>query len=389
MTMREIPTYVDRQNTDCRKWDGMADMFSTTDMLPLWVADMDFKAPHAVCAAIERAAQFGVFGYYHVPNEYFDAFIDWEARRHGVQIKREHICHSPGTLTGTNWLIECLTEPGDAVALLTPVYFPFLRSVKDRGRTLITCDLIEKDGCFTIDFDAFEQKIKENGVKMFIHITPHNPIGRVWTAEETQKLCQICKAHGVIMLSDEMHQDLIMPGHKHVPTMSVAGDLPVITMTSGSKTFSIAAFRNSYFVIPDEKMREKYLAYCKSVPIAAGNALGYIATAAAFRSGEGWLAEMLKIIEENYNVLCRTLKKDLPKVVISPLEGTYLVWLDLGAYVKPEDFERTLEYDCKIAVDYGEWFGGERYATWLRLNLATSGENIAKAAQRIVNALSK
>lgn len=374
--MEEIK-YVDRRNTNCNKWDGQSGMFGEEGLHAMWVADMDFQAPQCVLKALHDYVNIGVFGYYKIPDAYYQAFINWEEKRHGYKVKKEWIRFSPGVVAGFHWLVQMLTDPGDAIIVQTPVYYPFLNAVNNNHRTLICSDLKNDSGKYSINYEDFEKKIRENSVKLFILCSPHNPAGRVWKEEELKKLFRICRKYGVYIISDEIHQDLVFDGHKHVPSLSV-GDYQdlIITLAAPSKTFNLAGGQNSLVIIPDEKLQKKWDQYTTENRVISGNPFGYIAARAAYEDGESWLESVLDTIWMNYEYLCKEFSDKLPKAVITPLEGTYLCWIDLGAYVAAENMKDVIQKKCYLAVDYGDWFGGKRFGTQIRINLATSRENV-------------
>lgn len=385
--MDEPILYVDRKGTHCEKWDGLGERFGREDLLALWVADMDFRVPQCVLEAEKDYLDTGVFGYYHPSEGYYQAFMDWEQERHGYSVQREWLRFSPGVVPAINWLIQIFTEPQDRVMVLTPVYYPFLHAVRDNDRTLVACQLVHQDGQYTVDLAAFETAIAENQVRMFIMSSPHNPVSRVWRREELTAMLDICKKHGVLVLSDEIHQDLTFDGHKHIPS-ATAGDYShmVITLTAASKTFNLAGCQNAFVVLPDAKLRKEYDAFTKRIHIREGNPFGYIAVEAAYRGGKAWLQQVQEIIWNNYGYLREQLAIHLPKACVTPLEGTYLMWVDFAAYLQPEEMERFFEETCGIAVDYGAWFEGDGQSH-IRINLATSRENVEKAFSSILQGL--
>ena len=385
--MDEPIVYVDRKGTHCEKWDGLGERFGREDLLALWVADMDFRVPQCVLEAEKDYLDTGVFGYYHPSEGYYQAFMDWEQERHGYSVQREWLRFSPGVVPSINWLIQIFTEPQDRVLVLTPVYYPFLHAVRDNERTLVACQLVHQDGQYTVDLAAFEAAIAENQVRMFIMSSPHNPVSRVWRREELTAMLDICKKHGVLVLSDEIHQDLTFDGHKHIPS-ATAGDYShmVITLTAASKTFNLAGCQNAFVVLPDAKLRKEYDAFTKRIHIREGNPFGYIAVEAAYRGGKAWLQQVQEIIWNNYGYLREQLAIHLPKACVTPLEGTYLMWVDFAAYLQPEEMERFFEETCGIAVDYGAWFEGDGQSH-IRINLATSRENVEKAFSSILQGL--
>lgn len=385
--MDEPILYVDRKGTHCEKWDGLGERFGREDLLALWVADMDFRVPQCVLEAEKDYLDTGVFGYYHPSEGYYQAFMDWEQERHGYSLQREWLRFSPGVVPAINWLIQIFTEPQDRVLVLTPVYYPFLHAVRDNERTLVACQLVHQDGQYSVDLAAFEAAIAENQVRMFIMSSPHNPVSRVWRREELTAMLDICKKHGVLVLSDEIHQDLTFDGHKHIPS-ATAGDYShmVITLTAASKTFNLAGCQNAFVVLPDAKLRKEYDAFTKRIHIREGNPFGYIAVEAAYRGGKAWLQQVQEIIWNNYGYLREQLAIHLPKACVTPLEGTYLMWVDFAAYLQPEEMERFFEETCGIAVDYGAWFEGDGQSH-IRINLATSRENVEKAFSSILQGL--
>lgn len=385
----EQVVFIDRRNTDCAKWDNLEAMFGEGDLQAMWVADMDFKAPQCVLQAQQAYVAMGAQGYYKVPEGYYDAFIAWEAERHGYAVSREHIRFSPGVVAALNWFVQLMTAPGDAVIVLTPVYYPFLNAVKDNGRKLVMCDLIKRNGRYTVDLAAFRRDIVENNVRAFILSSPHNPVGRVWTREELKGMLDICKELGVFVISDEIHHDIVFAPAKHIPSATVgAYDANLVTLTAPSKTFNLAACQNSFVIIPDAEIRRRFDDYTSKLCVRSGNPFGCNVAEAAYRHGLPWLEEVLAIIEGNARAVRETLSERLPKVAIAPLEGTYLLWLDFGAYLAPGEVKDFMQKKCRLAFDYGDWFGGERFGACVRMNLATSRELVDAAVARIVENLS-
>lgn len=380
--------YKDRFGTDCNKWDGCEEKFGDEHLLPLWVADMDFEAPSCVKQALKEYVDFGVFGYYQIPNRYYEAFINWEKTYHDYDVKKEWIRFAPGVVPAFNWLIHILTNEQDGVLITPPVYYPFKDAVVNNNRTLIESPLMRLEDHYELDYEDFERKIKEQNVKLFIFCTPHNPVGRVWKRDEIVKVLDICKKYGVYVIADEIHQDIIMDGYQKVTAAATGNyDEIMVTLTAATKTFNLAGCQNSIVVIPNESLRKRYDDYLTRLRITGGNAFGYIAVQSAYDGGRKWLDEVLNIIEENYHLMKSILEEKLPKVWIPKLEGTYLMWIDLGAYVSADEIESVIQKDCGLAVDYGSWFGGESYGTFIRVNLATREENIRLAAEKIVEAL--
>lgn len=387
--MSEQLIFRDRRGTNAMKWNYLDRIgFKGENLLGMWVADMDFASPECVRRALREAADFGVFGYDAAPKEYHEAFIAWEKERHGLEIDREWIRFSPGVVTGFYWLVKMLTEPGDSVLIQTPVYYPFMSAIEDQGRKLVRSELVNTNGIYTVDFEDFERKITEEAVRVFILCSPHNPIGRIWTHSELAKILEICRRHSVKVISDEIHHDFELGGHKHTPTLAVGdyGDM-VAMLTAPSKTFNLAGLQNSFVILPDKDIRDRYDAALRDVHIMGGNSLGNVAAAAAYTGGADWLESVLRTVEDNDALFRARLAEGLPKAVISPLEGTYLLWVDLGAYVAAEDIKTVMEERCGLALDYGTQFGGNA-PCHIRVNLATDGAVVEEAAARLIRNLS-
>lgn len=380
--------YIDRKNTHCVKWDGQTASYGEEGLLPLWVADMDFQVPECVIHALDQYIHFGVFGYHFAPDSYYDAFINWEKTYYSIDIKKEWLRFSPGVVSAFHWIVQFMTQPNDSVIVLTPVYYPFLHAVNNNDRKLVCSELINQDGKYSIDFQDFERKIVENQVKLFIHCSPHNPIGRVWTEYELKTLFDICRKHNVFVISDEIHQDLTFGDAKQLNSFTI-GDYSdmMIGITAPSKTFNLAACQNSLIIIPDEKLRSHWDNFTTKLRVTNGNVFGYIAAEAAYSQGREWFEEVKSIIYDNYLYMKERFAKELPFVVVSPLEGTYLAWVDMGHYICAEELETFMQKKCGLAFDYGSWFGGNSSSTFIRINLATSKENIRKALDSIISQL--
>ncbi len=387
--MRKI-VYKERKNTGSMKWDGCKEKFGEENLLPLWVADMDFEVPSCVREALMKYINLGVFGYYQPPKEYEEAFIHWEETYHNYKVSRDWIRFSPGVVPAFNWLIHILTKENDSVIIMPPVYYPFRDAIVNNHRTLVESPLLRTENGYVIDYEDFEEKIKTNDVKVFIFCSPHNPVGRVWKREEIQRVMDICKKYHVYVISDEIHQDIIMKGYEQIP-VATTGDYDeiLVTLTAATKTFNLAACQNSILIIPDEKLRGMYDEYLGRLRIKGGNAFGYIAVQSAYEHGREWFEEVLAVIESNYHLLRKRMEEELPEAWISNLEGTYLMWIDLSNYLKREKIEQVLQNQCGLAVDYGAWFCGNGHEGFIRVNLATKPENIEMAAQKLVEVFKK
>lgn len=382
--MKEHVIYSERKNTDCEKWDGLREQYGREDLLPVWVADMDFEAPKCVKRALKDAVDRNVYGYYRVPDSYYEAIMDWEKKYQGYEIKREWIRFIPGVVPAIYWLVQKWAKSGESVCVMPPVYYPFLNSIKETGRKLVECPLVHKSGRYEMNLELFERQIQEEDVKVFILCSPHNPVGRVWKREELKAVLDICKKHHVYVIADEIHQDIVVNGNQKI-TAATVGDYNeiLVTLTSASKSFNLAGFQNAYIIIPDEKIREEYDELARYAHFTEGSMLSYIAVRAAYTEGREWLESVLDKIEENYHILKRELEEKLPEAVLTPLEGTYLAWVDLSAYIEPERTVEVILDQCHLAVDFGEWFGGKEYQSFVRINLATSSENVQEVVKRL------
>ena len=382
--------YIDRRGSHSRKWDGEYLKFSRTDLLPLWVADMDFMTPPCIQEAISNYVKVNPLGYTMTNPNYLDAVFNWYKCRHNCTLEQDWLTSAPNVITGIMWCIGAFTKPNDAIAVLSPVYGAFDTSASDAQRQIIAIPMKRSDdNRYTVDYEAFEIAITKHDVKLFIHCNPHNPVGHVWTENEMDQLFSICERHKVLIISDEIHQDLITGPTPFTPTFSVCNGVykdNIIAMSSVSKSFNMASLHQAEVIIPNEALRNQYAAYKAQVYHTDADVIAETAIAAAYThpEAEAWLTDVLAVIRENYEYLCRELCTALPQVRISPMDGTYLAWIDFGAYVKAEDMHDLFENKCRIAPSFGEWFGGESYATFVRLNLATSLANIKIATNTII-----
>ena len=382
--------YIDRNGTSSLKWDALNERFGNPDLISMWVADMEFKTAECVVDAIKKRADHGIFGYSFVPDSYYDAVIDWENEHHGYELKKEWIRVSPGVVSALYWMVNMFTEKNDSVIIMTPVYYPFHNCVKDSGRNLVKCDLIYDKGTYRIDYENFEKKIVDNKVKLFIMCSPHNPAGRVWKEEELDRVLEICQRHNVLVISDEIHQDLVFGNNKHIPAATVSNGKyrkNIITAFASSKTFNLATFLTSTVVIEDEERRKIWDEFTNVYHNVEVNILGITGVEAALRGGQEWYESLKKVIYSNYEYVVEEMK-EFPEVYISPLEGTYLVFMDLRNYVNPDEIKEFTQEKCNLAVDYGEWFG-ENFKGFIRLNMGTHPDIVKKAIDNIKNNLRK
>lgn len=382
---------VERKGTYSLKWDALDKRFGNADLISMWVADMEIKAPKEVIEALKERCEHGVFGYSYVSDEYYNSVINWLKEKHNYEIKKEWLRFTNGVVTAIYCFVNIFTKVDDAILILTPVYYPFHNAVKDNNRKLITCDLKNTDGYFTIDYDEVEKKIVENKVKLFIQCSPHNPAGRVWKEEELARILEICKKHSVLVISDEIHQDIIMKGYKHIPSAIVANGKyadNLITVSAASKTFNLAGLIHSNIIISNAELRKKYDDEIKKINQTEISILGMLATQVAYEKGSEWLENVKEIIEDNFNYLKTELNKHIPEITITNLEGTYLVFLDLRKIIPIDKVKEFIQDKCNLAIDFGEWFGAN-FKGFIRINLATDPKIVKKAVENIITEYKK
>lgn len=380
---------VDRKNTNSVKWDtGIEKRFKSEGLIPMWVADMEFRAPDEVIDALNKRISHGVFGYTHLWDSYFEAFFNWQKSRYNIDLKKEWISFSSGLVTALYLIVNAFTDKGDGIIILTPVYYPFHNAVKDNERKLITCDLKNDNGIFSIDFEKLENEIIKNKAKLIIFCNPHNPVGRVWTKEEIEKVFEICKKHNLYIVSDEIHQDINTGIRPFISALSVKNKFAekLIVLNSASKTFNLASLLNSHVIIPNEKIRREYKKFVAKVNRTEFNLLGLIATEAAYKYGADWVDGLLKTIKRNYEYIKEEFSNKIPEIIISPLEGTYLPFFDLRNMVSKNRVKEFIQDDCKIAIDFGEWFG-KNFKGFIRVNIATDFKYIEYFVKSVIKQL--
>lgn len=380
---------VNRKNTNCLKYDFAVRRGRPENVLPLWVADMDFKVAPEITQAIEKRVAHGIFGYSEVKEEYFEAVSAWMEQKHGWHVKEDWLVKTPGVVFALAMAVQAFTEPGDAVIIQQPVYYPFSEVIADNGRRIVDNTLeLKEDGKYHINFEDFEQKVKENHVKLFLLCSPHNPVGRVWTKEELKKIAAICRKYDVIVVSDEIHEDFVFNGkHQVFADLSEDAKNRTITCTAPSKTFNLAGLQVSNIWIANPKLREKFKKQIAAAGYSQLNTLGLTACEAAYRYGGEWHAELLGYLKSNLNFLWEFLQTRLPEVKLIEPEGTYLVWLDFGSLgLTEEQREELLTKKAGIWLDSGAIFGaaGEGFE---RINIACPRSILKDALERIERAV--
>ena len=375
---------IERKGSDCFKWDALPSMYGRDDLLPMWVADMDFRSPDFVMDAIRHRCEHQVLGYTMPSEGYWQAVENWLGRRYGINTTKGELHFIPGIVAGIAYALLCLTNPGDKVLVTTPVYPPFLNLPKESGRMLVCSQLKIENGRFAIDFEDFEQKV--DGCKMFIMSNPHNPAGTVWGADVLRRIADICKRHNVIVISDEIHADLTLSPYKHVSYSTVSDDARSnsITFMAPSKTFNIAGLGSSVCYIADEALRKRFFGWLDALGVAGGNIFAFTAAEAAFANGEEWLEQMLDYLKGNVLALQAFLNDRLPKVKAVLPEASYLAWLDFSDYGIPhKELADKLINEARVALNDGTTFGGSDYECCFRINLGCPKSMLLDALNRI------
>jgi cystathionine beta-lyase len=386
----DFDTVVDRFGTSSVKWDFQEKFTGMTGLLPLWVADMDFRVPPDIMDAIRIRMDHGIFGYVRESDSYFQAAAAWLERRHAWRVQREWMVPSPGVLPGLSAAILAFTQPGDGIVIQPPVYYPFAMRVRSNGRRVVENPLVIRNGVWHMDLDGLE-KVIDAGTRMLVLCSPHNPVGRVWERETLARLADICRTRGVLVVSDEIHCDLVMPGFRHVPIASISVESAAnsVTLVAGTKTFNLAGLGGSLSIVPDKDLRAKFETVQHAVVSAAPNALALAASEAAWRHGEQWLEEVLAYIKGNYEYLKLSLAQRLPSIRVFPLEGTYLAFLDMSSLgLTDAALKERLLKDARVWLDEGAKFGrgGEGMQ---RLNLACPRSVLADALGRLETAFAR
>lgn len=381
--MYNFDKIVDRLDTDNVKYDLREAYFGKADVLPMWVADMDFETPDFVREAIQKRAQHPIYGYSFRPEAYFTSIINWVNCRHQWKLEKDWILFSPGIVPALNMATLTFTKPGDGILVQPPVYFPFFSAVTNHNRKLIENQLVYSDGKYTIDFNDFENKAK--GASMFFLSNPHNPVGRLWTKDELQKMGEICVKNNVIIIADEIHCDLTLPGFQYVPMASLSEEISgkTITCLAPSKTFNMAGMSTSSLVIEDETLRNQFEQTIEHVHVGSGNLFGNAASIAAYTHGDQWLDELLKYIENNFKLLDDFIKSEVPDLQLIKAEATYLAWIDFGRTgLSDDEIKQKLLYEAKLGLSPGTLFGSGG-GGFQRMNLATPKTNILDALERL------
>lgn len=378
---------VERRYSGSVKWEAVDDV-----TLPLWVADMDFEAAPAIRQALAKRVEHGVFGYTQVGDDYYDAIISWFSRRHHWNIQRPWIIYTTGVVPAVSCAIKAMTLPGEKVLVQTPVYNCFFSSISNQGCQMVENELVRQGDCYQIDWDDFERKCADEKTTVFLLCNPHNPVGRVWTADELARMGEICARHHVRVISDEIHCELMMPGQTFTPFAAVndTNEANCVTLNSPTKSFNIAGLQIANIICKDDELRRRIDRVVNIFEVCDVNPFGPVALKAAYNESEDWLDALNSYIWDNYCYLKEFLQSELPQVRVARLEGTYLAWLDINALeLTSDEATEKLRDEGKVLLSSGTLYGHRAGQGYLRLNLACPRTTLKQALIRIGRVLSQ
>lgn len=381
--MYNFDKVIPREHTSNVKFDFRDSYFGRNDVLPMWVADMDFETPDFIRQAIIERAKHPIYGYSFRNDEYFHSIINWVKRRFNWQIEKDWILFSPGVVPALNFSVLTYTEPGEGIIVQPPVYFPFFSAIEKNDRKIIENRLRLENNRYTIDFEDLAEKAKE--AKMLFLCSPHNPVGRCWTEDELARIAEICIENEVILISDEIHNDLILPGYKHMPTAILSPEIAknTVSFIAPSKTFNIAGLATSSVIISDEKLREKFQATLERLRVTGGNLFGMTASKAGYTFGDQWLTELLEYIAGNFALLEERLQDEFETLQLVPAEATYLAWIDFRKTgLSDDEIKHKLIHKAGLGLSHGPVFGSGG-SGFQRMNLATPRQNVSLAVDKL------
>jgi len=384
----DFDTVIDRKGTSSVKYDLAGKLFGDSGVLPMWVADMDFPVADFILEAITERIKHPVLGYTYRSESFSTAVASWMQIRHGWAVETSDICFSPGIVPALNMCVMEFSEPGDRIVVQPPVYFPFFTAVTNHKRELVYNQLVKKGGGYEMDFDHLENTFRE-GARIFFLCHPHNPVGRVWSRGELELLAALCIKYGVLVISDEIHSDLLLFGNRHIPFASLGSEVADLTLTcmAPSKTFNLAGLYTSVLIATNPELRKRYERILDVVHVGGDNILGQVALEAAYTQGHDWLDQLLNYLESNYNLLCKSLLDGAPEIIISPLEATYLSWLDFSSLGLDEPGLREFIIQrARLGLNDGPMFGPGG-AHHQRLNIAAPLKVVLEGANRLVAAV--
>jgi len=381
-------TVINRNNTNCFKWDFRENLFGTNEVLPLWVADMDFPVAKCIQDTVLERTKHPLYGYTFRPDSYYQAFTEWMKKHYDWSIERKWLLDNPAIVPAINVAIQTFTKKNDKILIQTPVYPPFIHSIKNNERTLIISELILQNNHYEMDFSDLESHFK-SGVKMMLFCSPHNPVGRVWKKDELGKLLNLAAKYDVLLISDDIHADLAFSAFPHIPIQTLAAqNQKIITLMSPGKVFNIAGICHSLAIIPNPNIRNQFALAFKKLHMELGTIFGISAFEAAYREGESWWQELIPYLENNYNYLKNELAIHLPKIKVIDSEGTYLAWLDFREYeLEQKELVSKIINEAKLGLNDGISFGTNG-AGFMRLNFACSKVLLEEAMKRLKNTFS-
>lgn len=376
---------IDRRNTNCLKYDFAKERGKQEGILPLWVADMDFRTAPEIIDALVKEAQHGIFGYSEVKDDYFEALYNWFLKHFNWKTEKEWLVKTPGVVFAIAAAVRAFTEEGDGVLLCQPVYYPFMECILDNGRKLVNSQLVYADGNYVVDYEDFEKKIIDNDVKLFLLCSPHNPVGRVWSREELTRIGEICLKHNVLVLSDEIHCDFTYEGYTHTPFASISGAFAQnsIVCTAPSKTFNLAGLQVSNIFIADKEKRKRFKKAVDAAGYSQLNVMGLVAAKAAYTYGEEWLCELKEYLAGNLSFVRDFVRDNLPQITLIEPQGTYLVWLDFHSLnLTLSQLEKLVSEKANLWLDGGFIFGKET-EQFQRINIACTRKTLRQALDRL------
>ena len=375
---------INRADTNCVKYDLRQQVFGNPDVLPMWVADMDFETPDFVREAVIRRAEHPVYGYHFKDGAYFEAIRKWILRRHHWNVHKDWMSFVPGVVCGFNMAVLAFTEPGDEIIIQPPVYPPFHSAVSSHRRKLVYNTLINRGEGYEFNFDELVEQTKT--ARMLILCNPHNPVGRCWTRNELLLLGEICMKNNVLVISDEIHCDLVLPGFRHHPFAFLEQEFAMnsITFHAASKTFNLAGLATSTAIIPNDELRKKYVDYVEALEAHLGNIFGKVATQAAMIQGDEWLEQLLDYVQGNIDYVSDFLTTNLPKVKFHKPQATYMMWLDFNGYgLTEEELWHKMTQEANLGLNRGKDFGKEAGSGFFRINLACPQSTVEEAMKRL------
>jgi cystathionine beta-lyase len=384
----DFDTIIDRSNTSSSKWDRRKKVLGVPDVLPMWVADMDFASPPPVLEALRARVEHGIFGYTERTGTYYEALASWMKRRFDWDIQQKKIVFTPGVIVALNLIIQAYTDPGDKVIIQQPVYHPFSYAILNNKRQLVNNQLRIENGRYVMDLNQLKKSI-DSRTRLLILCSPHNPVGRVWTKEELLELAEICINNNIIIVSDEIHADLVLRGYVHTPTAKLSEEISdsVVTCTAPTKTFNIAGLGVANTIISNSELYDRFFDVVNNAGLEMTNVFTKVTTEAAYNHGEEWLSQLLEYLQENIEFLGAFLKNHIPQISAFPLEGTYLAWLDFRELGLPdEDLKMFLIHKAKVWLDEGTKFGGGGQG-FQRMNIGCPRRLLEEGLTRIANAL--